>query len=148
MKRKKKAFWKPVTIGFGAVYLLTMGLATFLVKTKFTEDFAQRFREFAVYLVRKINDKEISMEEEGWSSKTKRQDFYQSLANGYLWRINDEMLQVSVGFYDKDRNLLARTRDEIGGNSIYEAETVVREYASFDLDDYLSSDEKERLAKY
>ena len=44
MRRKKKAFWKPVTAGLGAVYLLTMALATFLVKTKFAEDFCQRFR--------------------------------------------------------------------------------------------------------
>ena len=42
MRRKRKAFWKPVTAGFGAVYLLTMALATFLVKTKFAEDFTQR----------------------------------------------------------------------------------------------------------
>ena len=82
MRRKKKAFWKPVTAGLGAVYLLTMALATFLVKTKFAEDFCQRFREFAVYLVREVNDKEASMEEDGWDSEEKRRDYYQSLANG------------------------------------------------------------------
>ena len=148
MRRKKKAFWKPVTAGLGAVYLLTMALATFLVKTKFAEDFCQRFREFAVYLVREVNDKEASMEEDGWDSEEKRRDYYQSLANGYLWKVNDEMLQVSIGFYDRDMRLMAKTRDEIGGNSIYEAGTKVREYASFSLDEYLSLPEKEQLAKY
>lgn len=148
MRRKKKAFWKPVTAGLGAVYLLTMALATFLVKTKFAEDFCQRFREFAVYLAREVNDKEVSMEEDGWDSEEKRRDYYQSLANGYLWKVNDEMLQVSIGFYDRDMRLMAKTRDEIGGNSIYEAGTKVREYASFSLDEYLSLPEKEQLAKY
>ena len=148
MRRKKKNFWKPVTAGFGAVYLLTMALATFLVKTKFTEDFAQRLREFAVYIVRQVNEKEGQAEEEGWDSEEDRQAFYQDLANGYLWRINDEMLQISLGFYGTDEALIARTRDEIGGNAIHSADSFVRRYASFDLDDYLSSQEKEQLARY
>ena len=113
MRRKRKSFWKPVTAGFGAVYLLTMALATFLVKTKFAEDFTQRFREFAVSLVKEVNEKERSMEESGWDSQEKRRDHYQYLANGLLWKVNDEMLQVSVGFYDKDMRLMAQTRDEI-----------------------------------
>lgn len=146
MKRKKKIFWKPVTAGFGAVYLLTMVLATFLVKTKFTDDFDQRFREFAVYIVRQVNEKEG--EEEDWDSDEDRQAFYQDLANGYLWRINDEMLQISIGFYGTDEALIAWTRDEIGGNTICEADTAVRRYRSFALDDYLSSQEKEQLARY
>ncbi len=148
MRRKRKSFWKPVTAGFGAVYLLTMALATFLVKTKFAEDFTQRFREFAVSLVKEVNEKERSMEESGWDSQEKRRDHYQYLANGLLWKVNDEMLQVSVGFYDKDMRLMAQTRDEIGGNSIYEAGSKVREYASFCLDDYISMQEKEQLARY
>ncbi len=148
MRRKRKSFWKPVTAGFGAVYLLTMALATFLVKTKFAEDFTQQFRQFAVSLVKEVNEKERSMEESGWDSQEKRRDHYQYLANGLLWKVNDEMLQVSVGFYDKDMRLMAQTRDEIGGNSIYEAGSKVREYASFCLDDYISLQEKEQLARY
>lgn len=146
MRRKKKAFLRPVTAGLTAVYLLIMALATFLVKIKFVEDFTQRFRETAVYVVRKINEKEDG--EGGWDSEEERQAFYQDLANGYLWRVNDTMLQISFGFYDSDKRLMARTRDEIGGNTVCAAESVVKRYGSFDLDDYLSPEEKEQLAAY
>ena len=146
MRRKKKAFLRPVTAGLTAVYLLIMALATFLVKIKFVEDFTQRFRETAVYVVRKINEKEDG--EGGWDSEEERQAFYQDLANGYLWRVNDTMLQISFGFYDSDKRLMARTRDEIGGNTVCRAESVIKRYGSFDLDDYLSPEEKEQLAAY
>ncbi len=146
MRRKKKAFLRPVTAGLTAVYLLIMALATFLVKIKFAEDFTQRFRETAVYMVRKINEKEDG--EGGWDSEEERQAFYQDLANGYLWRVNDTMLQISFGFYDSDKRLMARTRDEIGGNTVCRAESVIKRYGSFDLDDYLSPEEKEQLAAY
>ena len=146
MRRKKKAFLRPVTAGLTAVYLLIMALATFLVKIKFVEDFTQRFRETAVYVVRKINEKEDG--EGGWDSEEERQAFYQDLANGYLWRVNDTMLQISFGFYDSDKRLMARTRDEIGGNTGCRAEPVIKRYGSFDLDDYLSPEEKEQLAAY
>lgn len=146
MRRKKKAFLRPVTAGLTAVYLLIMALATFLVKIKFAEDFTQRFRETAVYMARKINEREDG--EGGWDSEEERQAFYQDLANGYLWRVNDTMLQISFGFYDSDKRLMARTRDEIGGNTVCRAESVIKRYGSFDLDDYLSPEEKEQLAAY
>ena len=135
-----------MTAGLTAVYLLIMALATFLVKIKFAEDFTQRFRETAVYMARKINEREDG--EGGWDSEEERQAFYQDLANGYLWRVNDTMLQISFGFYDSDKRLMARTRDEIGGNTVCRAESVIKRYGSFDLDDYLSPEEKEQLAAY
>lgn len=147
-KRNNRNFRKPVIAGFGAMYVLTMGLATCLVKVKFTEDYSRRFTEASAYISKTAQTKEFDMEEEGWSSQGARQDFYQSVANGYLWRVDDENLQISVGFYDRDKTLMARTRDQIGGNAVYEASTKIRDYASFGLDEYLTSEEKEQLAKY
>ena len=148
MKRKNKRFWKPVVIGFGVVYMLTMGLATFLVKEKFKEGYTQQFRQTAVSMLKRVSERQSAMEGEEWNSEQSEKDFYQYLANGYLWEIDDESMQVSFAFYDKEKNLLAKTRDEIGGNSVWEGNTRIREYVSYDLDDFLSSKEKETLAQY
>lgn len=148
MRRKKKNFWKPAAAGFGAVYLLIMGLATCLVKAKFAEDYTRQCEETAAFIVGRALEKEQVLEEEGWESRETRKDFYQSLANEYLWKVEDENLQVSIGFYDEDKRLLARTRDEIGGNQVTFADTQVKKYTSYGLDDYLSQEEKEALAKY
>ena len=148
MKRKNKRFWKPVVIGFGVVYVLTMGFTTFLVKEKFKEGYTQQFRQAAVSMLKRVSERESAMEEEDWNSEQSEKDFYQYLANGYLWEIDNELMQVSFAFYDKEKNLLAKTRDEIGGNSVWEGNTQIREYVSYDLDDFLSSKEKETLAQY
>lgn len=147
-KKKRKHVWRPVAAGFLAVYVLTMGLATWLVKEKFTEDYARRFEENTVYILQKASEREFAQEEEGWKSEELRRDFYQSLANEYLWRTGSKDLQISLGFYDKEKRLIARTRDEIGGNSVWLEGEKLRDYASYGLDDYLSQDEKEELAGY
>lgn len=147
MKRKKH-FWRPVAAGFCGVYVLTMGLATWLVKEKFTEDYTRRFEESAAYILRKASNQEFELEGEGWESESIRRDFYQSLANQYLWRTDSQDLKISLGFYDKEKYLIAQTRDEIGGNSVWVEGEKLRDYASYGLDDYLSKEEKEKLAGY
>ncbi len=148
MRRKKKRLWKPVAAGFLAVYVLTMGLATWLVKEKFTEDYARRFEENTAYLLRMASEREFAVEEEGWENEATRKGFYQSLANDYLWRIDSEDLQISLGFYDREKHLIARSRDEIKGGAVGWVGGKRREYESFGLDDYLSREEKEILAGY
>ncbi len=145
---KKKGFWKPVALGFGMVYVLTMGLATWLVKEKFTEDYDRRFQEAAIYVMGRISDKEFAMEEEGWSSEDSRRYFYQTEANDCLWRIGSDELQISVGFYDREGHLLARTRNEVGGGHVVYEGSKIRELVSYRLEDYLSAGEVEELAGY
>ena len=150
MRRKKKTFWRPAAAGFGVMYLAITGLATWLVKEQFADDYGQRFREGAVtILAKKASEKEFSMEEvrDGWD-EAQRKDFYQALANEELWRVDSDRLLISVAFYDEDGKLLAKSRDQVGGSSVWESSTVIREYASFALDDFLSQEEKIQLARY
>ena len=70
MKRKNKRFWKPVVIGFGVVYVLTMGFTTFLVKEKFKEGYTQQFRQAAVSMLKRVSERESAMEEEDWNRMT------------------------------------------------------------------------------
>lgn len=151
MERKKKGFWKPAAAGFTVMYLASMGLATGLVKGRFDREDELQFEAAASAILDQASEKEFSMEQEAsglqsevWS-REKRQEFYQNLANTSLWRIDSDYLQISIAAYDKDRTLLAKTRDEIGSNSV---STSGREAASFALDNYLTPEEKEVLAAY
>ena len=175
MRRKKKGFWKPIAAGFAVMYLATMGLATGLVKERFVQEDGLRFESAASAILDRAGEKEFSMEQEmtdeqetvqeqeiageqksfqeqedsdrqedAWS-REKRKSFYQDLANNSFWRVNSEYMQISIAAYDEHKDLLAKSRDEIGS---YGVSTTGREEWYFALDDYLSSEEKEVLAKY
>ena len=169
MRRKKKSFWKPTAAGFAVMYLATMGLATGLVKERFVQEDELRLESAASAILDRAGEKEFSMEQEmideqeildgqksfqeqedsdrqedAWS-REKRKSFYQDLANNSFWRVNSEYMQISIAAYDEHKDLLAKSRDEIGS---YAVSTTGREEWYFALDDYLSSEEKEVLAKY
>lgn len=169
MRRKKKGFWKPAAAGFAVMYLATMGLATGLVKERFVQEDELRLESAASAILDRAGEKEFSMEQEmtdeqeildgqkslqeqedsdrqedAWS-REKRKSFYQDLANNSFWRVNSEYMQISIAAYDEHKDLLAKSRDEIGS---YAVSTTGREEWYFALDDYLSSEEKEVLAKY
>ena len=169
MRRKKKSFWKPIAAGFAVMYLATMGLATGLVKERFVQEDELRLEGAASAIVDRAGEKEFSMEQEmideqeildgqksfqeqedsdrqedAWS-REKRKSFYQDLANNSFWRVNSKYMQISIAAYDEHKDLLAKSRDEIGS---YAVSTTGREEWYFALDDYLSSEEKEVLAKY
>ena len=169
MRRKKKRFWKPTAAGFAVMYLATMGLATGLVKERFVQEDELRLESAASAILDRAGEKEFSMEQEmideqeildgqksfqeqedsdrqedAWS-REKRKSFYQDLANNSFWRVNSEYMQISIAAYDEHKDLLAKSRDEIGS---YAVSTTGREEWYFALDDYLSSEEKEVLAKY
>lgn len=157
------------------MYLATMGLATGLVKERFVQEDGLRFESAASAILDRAGEKEFSMEQEmtdeqetvqeqeivgeqksfqeqedsdrqedAWS-REKRKSFYQDLANNSFWRVNSEYMQISIAAYDENKDLLANSRDEIGS---YAVSTTGREEWYFALDDYLSSEEKEVLAKY
>ena len=179
MRKKKKGFWKPAAAGFSVMYLVTMVLATGLVKERFVQEDALRFEGGALAILDQASEKEFAMENEAsggqglageqetmaggrgtidgkrvldgrtspWDGK-ERQGFYQDLVNDSFWRMESKHMQVSIAAYDKDKELLAKSRDEIGGNLMRAASTRESDYASFALDDYLSLEEKETLAKY
>lgn len=169
MRRKKKSFWKPTAAGFAVMYLATMGLATGLVKERFVQEDELRLEGAASAILDRAGEKEFSMEQEmideqeildgqksfqeqedsdrqedAWS-REKRKSFYQDLANNSFWRVNSKYMQISIAAYDEHKDLLAKSRDEIGS---YAVSTTGREEWYFALDDYLSSEEKEVLAKY
>lgn len=62
--RRKKRFRKPVAAVFFALYLVTMGLTTLLVKQKFQDEYIRAFEEVATSIHRKATDQEYSMEED------------------------------------------------------------------------------------
>lgn len=143
MKRKKRKFWQPVVIGFAALYLVTMLLATYLVKEKYVGEYGRALKFYCDLVLNDISFPEFAVREEGGWNKIERMKYYQDVSNEYFWMIGDESLSVSAAFYDEDKNLLARSRDVIDTGLDGEDWD-----GSFILDDFLSLEEKKELAKY
>lgn len=147
MRKSKKIFWKTAAAGFGAMYMLIMGLATFLVKEQFIRDYGRQFREAAGALGREAGNKELDMEDEDWNQE-ERLDFYQSLADRSHWAVSTGDFELSVAFYDCDGRIMAKNREQAAGNTVRTGVGVTRKYMSFGLDDFLTKEEKEQLARY
>lgn len=137
----------PAAVGFGIMYLMTMGLATFRIKEKLAEDYRQRFKEAVISIVKKASEKEFAMEQEEWTEE-ERSDFYQALANDSIGEVDSDRLEISVGVYDREKRLIAKSREQVGSNSTRISSTERQQYATFGLDDFLSPEEKEDLAAY
>lgn len=144
-KRKKKRFWKPVTIGFATTYLMTMGLVTWLVKGRYVEEYKQSCTSLAASLLDSGADLEESARQEGWDEDEIFSN-YLDLANAYFPTRNEPYVLFSAAFYDKEKKLLAKSSDVIDGVSSNSSAGETRK--SFLLDDFLLYEEKEELAGY
>lgn len=145
-RRKKKRFWKPVAAGFAAMYLVTMGLVTWLVKGKFADEYDQRYEDLTSTLLDRAFDIEVSAHQEG-RDEAERKKSYLNLANQSFPGTDDSpYLQFSAAFYDKDRQLLAKSSDIIDGLMIFSLAGT--ENKTYILDDILPYEEKEELAGY
>lgn len=138
--KKRNGIWKPVAAGFLALYLITMILSTWLVKGKYIDEYDQAFEDTATSLLNKVDDLAWTADEEGWDEQ-RQKETYQQAVNEYFWSTLDPSPRISVAVYDKDKKLLAHSGDAIGLGS---NDT----YNLYPLDDYLTSEEKETLAKY
>lgn len=162
VRRKKRKFWKPVAAGFMALYLLTMGLATYLVKEKYIDEYAQAFEEIAMFLINTASEKETGVRtaetelaekgtggkdfEEVWGEE-ERAEFYQELIYGCFQSTGKQEMKGSAAVYDTEGKLLARSYDAIG-DLASAVSTDGQKNGPFVLDDYLSFEQKEEMAEY
>ena len=162
VRRKKRKFCKPVAAGFMALYLLTMGLATYLVKEKYIDEYAQAFEEIAMFLINTASEKETGVRtaetelaekgtggkdfEEVWGEE-ERAEFYQELIYGCFQSTGKQEMKGSAAVYDTEGKLLARSYDAIG-DLASAISTDGQKNGPFALDDYLSFEQKEEMAEY
>lgn len=147
-RKMKRRIGIPVAAGFMVTYLLTMGLATYLVKEKYVEQYRLSFEEIALDLSNTASEKEADEKSrEGEWGQEQRKEFYQGLVNEYYWGPGNRALKVSAAVYDEDGKLLVKSCDTIG-DTISTSNTDGRKNGPFVLDDYLSFEQKEELAEY
>ncbi len=142
--RKKKRFWKPIALGFVIMYLVTMGLVTWMVKGRFVQEYLQECET----LVSSLLDNAFSIAEaaqEDGADEAKSQN-YLNLANMFFRTIDEAYLQFSVAFYDKEKNLLAKSSDSVNGGVVSSSDDAAS--TPYLIDDFLSYEEKEELAAF
>ncbi len=147
MKRKKKKFQKSILLGFTMLYLVTMGLATYMVAVKYDDDYATAHMSRMANMQNEVSEIERKNQEATWEDAD-RMDWYQITTNSYSYGLNGKFVQFSAAVYDKEGSLLVKGQDMIGNAVVIEPGTDTRSEHTFMLDDFLSPQEKEELAQY
>lgn len=146
MKRKKRILhtFVPVLAGFAALYLVLMTLSTFLVKEKFMESFETDYNAAIAETEETIRKTE---NDEEWLANGNTKDAvtrYNYVLNSILIKSGSKYFQCSGALFDKEKNLLAKSRNLLTfmmpGENLY--------YNDYPVDDYLSQDELKELAHY
>ncbi len=145
MKKKRKLI-KPVAVGFVVLYLIIMGLTTYLTAEKFAEEYEQMHSIEWSYLYNEISDKENGFLED--KDTAEKSSWYQSVINGSTWVDGRKYVNLSAALYDEEGNLLARRRNTVGGYPMATADTESFFCKSFALDERLSPEDIDRLARY
>ena len=133
LSRKKKGFWKPIVAGFLILYLVTMGLATLVVKEKFEDDYIRMFEQVATSIYRKAAEMESAMGDTLSEDGAERQEYYKCLVNEYFWSETNPQLNLSVAVYDKEMKLLAKSYDAVG-DTMYSEDTSQVRYGPYVLE--------------
>ena len=71
MKGKRKKLFKPVVVGFAAIYLVVMLLSTYLVKTKFVEGYEEALKAPLSDFQKEVYAKEQEMPDT-WDGEERR----------------------------------------------------------------------------
>lgn len=135
MKMKKKRRRKllgSVLTGFTVLYILTMLLATRMVKGQFASDYEEALDGTLLDMQRNIYEVEQNPPDT-WGD-TAKFAWYQSLVNTLLQE-GDPFHALSVAVYDEQGRLLAKSANTIGTTMA-------------SLDEILSQEDKETLAGY
>lgn len=135
MKKRKLKLWKPVVAGFSALYLMIMGLSTWLVEDKFEKEFKENANWQLSSISRQLENGE----------DLEKENFYDYLSSQSMYYQTSGPFQLfSMACYQTDGQLLAHSENALG-YSVFD-ETGSR-YIYHTLED-LSKEEKELLAAY
>ena len=146
MKRKKKKFQKSILLGFTMLYLVTMGLATYMVAGKYDDDYTKALMNITANLQNEVSKTEERSQDAEWEDAD-RMDWYQITANNYISAWDGRFEQFSAAVYDKEGDLLVKSQDTIGNAVVVETDAGSKTLHTFVLDDFLSPQEKEELAQ-
>ncbi|MCI9545451.1 MAG: HAMP domain-containing histidine kinase [Lachnospiraceae bacterium] len=135
-KRRRK-LWPPVVTGFAVLYLMSMGLATYLMKTKYAEEFKSNAS------LRLSAIQQQTQNDQTWKTDS---DYYSYLASQIATvETSGPYQQFSVAFYQTDGRLLAKTQERIGVTSFTEDSETLYNYRTLE---HLTQEETAILAKY
>lgn len=127
----------PVLCSFAAVYLLSMALATWLMKEKFEDDFSRTAYDAAEQIAENAADSADTEE-------TAADRLYIAVARGLNGQSSRHHF-LSAAVYDESGSLTARSCSLIV-QKVYKDGTIYEK--AFNLEDYLAEDELETLAGY
>lgn len=148
MKRKKRKLWIPVVLGFAVLYLVTMGLATWLVEAKFEDDYRNYYKS-RIEMLYSAADKMYADGEGNTQTREEALDTFRMLLAGIqLGPDKDIKMQMSTALYDESGRLIFEEQNlaisyPAGSQTYREFKPLI-----FSLSDYLTEEELRQIAKY
>lgn len=149
MRKKKQKLWIPVAIGFSVLYLVTMGLSTWMVEQKFEEDYRnyylKRLENMSFVYQETVNE---GGEPAGREERLKRCGTM--LSSVPLMQGDDKNIQLSAAVYDENGQFLMEWKNMAFSFPVETSNIPYRDYEAFyfDLSDYLTEEELQQIAKY
>lgn len=144
LKLRSRPYVKPVILGFLGIYLVAMGVIFHLQYEKYKEEIFKMVTNTGTSIEETLGDRKEWIEADLTQEK---KNFLQLLASGMGTSTDDKYGQMSCAIYDKNGNLIVQSENVIGNYYLSEGGTKI-DYFYYRVDDYLSKQEIEELARY
>ncbi|HJA68375.1 MAG TPA: HAMP domain-containing histidine kinase [Candidatus Mediterraneibacter cottocaccae] len=137
-----------VVLVFAAVYILSMGLATWLVRGRYADDFARDADDVVKQIMKNADDSLSVYQKNGEAVEDEYVDDCLNIAIGMgLQGHISQYQQLSAGVYDEEGNLTAKSCSLLAVPYFYGADGGIHEKA-LNLDECLPEKELVTLAEY
>ncbi|MGN0334586.1 MAG: sensor histidine kinase [Lachnospiraceae bacterium] len=142
---KKHPYLKPVIVGFFALYIVCMLLATYLMSLNYENQYEDNMNLIRESILKEIDK---TSETEGWNHNniTQNEYDYMSVLLQYTDCKDTPYQQISAAIYDPKGNLIAKSGTRFLADFYLDNMEKVR--ISQKLSDYLTQEEINQLAQY
>lgn len=146
-----KGYLKTLILGFAALYLVSMLLATYLVKCKFEDDYERTISQRAGMIQNMVRDDSRTRGWRGAEWSEEQQRYCDMILSNLSTVIDTKYQLISYALYDADGKLRSHSQNTIGltsGIAEEAGEEMKMEYLCYILSDYLTDEEIRQLAEY
>lgn len=150
VKRKKQKLWVSIILGFAALYLMTMGTATWLVEKKFENEYLNHYKSRMGILQSAADD--LGKQAEG--NSVSREEWIALCEETFtgipLGLAKDKQIHLSEAVYDEEGKLLFAGDNTAVSYPVWDSPAPYRETEGlfWNLSDYLKEEELMQAAKY
>ncbi len=144
-KRRRRPYIRPIIVGFTAFYCMSMLLGTYIMKRKYEEEFERSLVRTGEYIMDFTDD---IVKSEQYTKEGCVNYLCMLLSNLPYNGTQNRFQQISGAAYDQEGALVERSANAAGSGVSSVGQYEKLNYFFYDLQEYLSIEEMEELARY